>query len=201
MYQPKRAPKYRLYHRNWRTGYLQNSARGDAEAKRQGKPWVDNDWHLSSDGGWVNGHGAPEKVWGVKRFESQTWAVLKRKQIKRGKFYYHLRNAPEAFADAKQYGRKVEAEIKDVRPLAAQLPTALARMKRHAIATWGDGWADHVTVKAVSTIGGPGYALDVMGAAHDLGFNTLLTVRGRDRFRRYEGHTEITWVRNSLVIR
>lgn len=200
-YQPKRAPRYRLYHRNWRTGYLQNSAYGDAEARDRGIAWRDRDFHLSSDSAWINAHGRPEKVWGTERFEAMPWSYWQRRRYRKGKRVFHLRDARETFADAKATGGKVEAEIKNVRPQEQLLPAALRRMRRHAEAVWGDAWREHVTIKVVSTMGGRDYALHVMRCAHDAGFRTLLTVRGRDRFKRYKGATYITWVRNSAVIR
>lgn len=204
---PKPAPKYRLYHLNWRRGYFANSLHGDRQAHRQRKVWRDRDFHLSSDLAVMNMHGAPEKFWGPWRAESKPWPFWRAIVRRVGKQFFRIRDARTAFADAKATGGKVEFEVKDWRPLAsdANLRAVFARVFRHAENTWGPSWRKHLTIKVVSTMGGgyDSYGSRVFAAARaeDPRVNTLLSVRGRDRFRTFEGHTEITWVRGSAVIR
>lgn len=177
----KKVPPRRLYHDNWRRAQVQNSRRGNVLAHEQGKPWIDNDWLLSLDKRtWENRHGWPEQM---------TPAQIKA-----------CRDAREAFADADHFGQSVEAEIKNLTPITDdELRDSLARMKRQAIAAFGERWwTTRVNLKIVSTIGPAGYALRVARIARDLGFVVLITVRGKDRFRR-TWPDSVAYVRGALV--
>ena len=206
-YQPKPAPRHRVYHRRWTSGHVVNSERGSVLARDAGCHWIDNDFHLSKYGqSWINAHGAPEIFWLPRhdRFERHTTAEL----LKRGRVYRghveRLRTIRQTFADNHHHGLSTEVEVKDVRPWATPeiLDRAFARLVRHAQAVYGDGWRDHVVVKVLTNLGGgEAYALKICAAAHAHGIPTMLLVRGRCRFKTYAGREEITYVRGSVVIR
>lgn len=208
-YRPSRVPSRRLGHEPWRRGYLVNSRVGSDLMKRRGKNWVDNDGHLSAPDAagrcaWVRGHGAPETFWLKKgdRFENHTHAELSKLHRKVGAQTYHLDDARQAFTDNHHAGLGTEWDVKNVEPwdTEAILDDAMARLAAHAAAVYGTSWRKHVNVKVLTTWGLP-YALRVCQAAHKHGIPTLVSVRGKHRFNRFAGHTEITYVRGSAVVR
>lgn len=196
-------PKRRLYHENWRRGFIQNSAHGNELAHEARDAWLDNDFGWSSDLAWVNAHGYPETVWGRRRFVARSWADLKELRHRYRGRTYHLRDARETFRDAAALGQKVEAEVKNVKPLnrPENRRTMFRRLANHAANQFGQKWRQQVNVKMVSTMGGGlGYVLPMLESAHAEGFETLLSVRGRHRFRK-TWPAYVTYVRGSLVIR
>lgn len=205
-YRPRRAPRHRVAHRNWRRAYITNSSRGSALARAARKAWVDNDFHLSlAATDWINAHGAPERFWlprGI-RFERKPGPVLLSRSRVIGRHAYRLRDDLDAFTDNAAHGLSTEAEIKDVRPYTGpRLRTAMVRLAKHAAAAYGPDWHKRVVVKVLTDLhGGEQYALKVCAAAHAAGIPTMLLARGRARFRTYAGHPEVTYVRGSLVIR
>lgn len=204
-YQPSRVPPRRLYHEDWRRGFIQNSPHGNEIAHARGCDWVDNDFQLSLRAEAIaNAHGWPERVWGTTRFVLRPWVALsKLRHVDAGRVY-SLRTLADAFKDAAKLGQSVEAEVKDWRPYTSpiELKAIMSRIARHAQAAYGPKWAERVNIKFVSTMaGGLTYSLAICRAAHGEGIPTLLTVRGKDRFNRFKDHQEITYVRNSLVIR
>lgn len=207
MYYPKPAPPRRVYHRNWTRGHIANSIYGSRAAAAAAFGWIDNDFHLTRGGKvWVNAHGAPELFWlrRGQRFENIPWSVLSKRARVVGSRTFILRSAHQTLADNKAHGLSTEFEVKDVRPLntAAILDAAFARLARIARAVYGEDWQKHLVVKVLTNLsGGEVYALKVCRHAHAHGIPTMLLVRGKARFKRYAGHTEVTWVRGSAVIR
>lgn len=204
-YKPKKAPGRRVYHRSWRSGFLVNSKQGSRAAARAGYRWIDNDHHLTLGAEkWINGHGAPEKVWGTRRFESRSWEEWSKKHHTHNGQVYSLRTGGQTLRDNAALGLNTEFEVKDVRPFAS-LPILERAFHRLAVAAqdaYGDDWREHVTIKVLTNLsGGEAFALRVCKAAHGAGFNTMLLARGRCRTHRYAGKTYITWVRGSLVVR
>lgn len=205
-YFPARAPRHRLYHRRWTSGHVVNSARGSVLARDAGAKWIDNDFHLSMHGlAWVNAHGAPELFWLPRhdRFENHTAGQLFKRERSVGRHLYRLRNLRQTFEDNHHHGLNTEVEVKDVHPwnTDALLDAAFARMARHARAVYGEDWREHVVVKVLTNLrGGEAYALQICRAAHAHDIPTMLLARRRARFHRYAGHSEVTWVRGSLVI-
>lgn len=206
-YYPRRAPGRRVYHRNWRRGYVVNSIYGALAAAAAAFGWIDNDFHLSKWGRvWLNAHGAPERFWlrRGQRFESIPWRVLAKRQRVVGRRVFKLRSAHQTLIDNHAHGLNTEFEVKDVKPWDTPviLDAAFARLARMARAVYGEDWQKRLVVKVLTNLsGGEAYALKVCRHAHAHGIPTMLLVRGKARFKRYAGHTEITWVRGSLVIR
>lgn len=179
---------------------------GSDDAKRAGCDWIDNDGHLSrvmlgSAWAWINAHGAPETIWleHGDKFEHHDAAwLLKLHRVVAG-HVYQLRDAAATFRDNHRNGLGTEWEVKNLSPWTspAILAAAFARLSTHARQVYGPHWQARVNVKVVSTMPG---ALEICRAAHAAGIPTLLTVRGRDRFKRYAGHGYITFVRGSSVV-
>lgn len=207
MTDPKPAPGHRLYHRNWTSAHVVNSARGAVLARDAGCTWIDNDFHLSKFGqAWVNAHGAPELFWLRRgdKFERHTSADLFKWQRVTNGHVWTLRNVRQTFEDNHHHGLNTEVEVKDVRPwdTTAILDAAFGRMAAHAAAVYGPDWQQHVVVKVLTNLGGgEHYALRICAAAHAHGIPTMLLARGLCRFKRYLGHSEVTYVRGSVVIR
>lgn len=206
-YSPRRAPARKVYHRSWLWAYIVNSVYGARAAAAAAFGWIDNDFHLSRGGRvWVNAHGAPERFWlrAGQRFERVPWSVLRKRQRVIGKRVFKLRTARETFADNHAHGLGTEFEVKDVRPLdtSAILSAAFERLATQAEQVYGEDWRKHVIVKVLTNLsGGEAFALDVCRHARENGIPTMLLVRGRCRYKRYTGHTEVDYVRGSLVIR
>lgn len=204
-YRPRKAPGRRVYHRTWRSGFLVNSTQGSHAAKKAGYSWVDHDHHLSKGGEkWVNAHGAPEKVWGTARFESQSWESLARKHKRYKGQVYSLRTGGQTLRDNARLKLNTEFEVKDVRPYDSLtlLERAFHRLAVAAQDAYGDTWRKHVVVKVLTDLsGGEPYALRVCKAAHSAGFETMLLARGKSRFSRFTDKTYVTYVRGSAVVR
>lgn len=204
---PTRARRRRGYHRNWRTAYIVNSARGSVFAREQGAKVIDNDWHLTKNGeDWANLHGAPERFWFPKgdRCERHTSEEVFAKRRTVNGHEYHIRRIGEALEDNHRNGLDSEVEVKDWRPWATGpiIHARMAELAREAEAVYGPGWRDHVTVKVLSNLGGGlRYALKILRIAHAHGIPTMLLARGRARFMRFRGRPAITYVRGSAVIR
>lgn len=204
-YRPRKAPGRRVYHRPWQQGYLVNSKQGSAAAKKAGYDWGDFDHHLSLGGEkWVNAHGAPEKFWGTKRFESQSWAALSKKHRTVKGQVYSLRTGGQTLHDNARLGLKTEFEVKDVRPYDSlpQLERAFQRLAVAAQDAYGKTWREHVVVKVLTNLsGGEAFALRVCQAAHGAGFKTMLLARGRSRYKTFAGKTYVDYVRGSVRVR
>ena len=201
MYLPRR-PRWSTYHRNWRRAYVANSRYGSAAARRRRKARIDNDGQRSIDFEWINEHGAPSRFWfakGDRAKEHPAEELLKRSRVV-GRRVYPLRSALEAFGDNAAEGVGTEWEVKNLRPITdEQLAAMMADLAHAAADAYGPHWRRHVVVKVLTDLpGGLRYALRVCRAAHAAGLRTMLLVRGRDRLRRFRGHTEITYVRGSL---
>lgn len=211
-----RAPRWSPYHEPWYRAHIANSSIGSERAKANGDEWVDNDFHFSApsktpppvpiDCDWINGHGAPELFWLPihERFEDYPAAKLLKIERPTKGHVFKLRTLAEALKDNAAAGRKTEIEVKDVHPYntPAILNRMFARAAVHAEAAYGADWKAHTVVKVLTDLrGGEAYALQVLAVAHAHGFQTMLLARGRCRFKRYAGHTEITYVRGSAVIR
>lgn len=201
----KRVPRWRTYHRNWRTAYFANSRYGAAAAQRRHCPKIDNDGQRSIDFRWINEHGAPSRFWfakGDRAKEHHADELLKRSRVV-GSRVFPLRSSLEAFRDNAAHDTDTEWEVKDLRPITdEQLAEMFAQLARDAEDAYGPGWQDHVVVKVLTDLGGGlRYALRICRAAHAAGFRTMLLARGRARFMRFRGHPEITYVRGSAVIR
>lgn len=198
----QRVPRRRLYHENWKRGFVQNSRHGNDIAKERALLWVDNDMRCSVGAVMLpNAHGWPEKTWGSKRFESLSAEAIKAmRHTYRGRTY-QVRDVRTAFVDAERHGQNVELEVKDIRPYATDewLRKILDRVRRHARAIFGTGWRKRVNIKVVSTMGsGIDFALRVCRIAHSLNFVTLVSAQGKDRFRR-RWPSYVTYVRGSAV--
>lgn len=203
-YRPRR-PHWSTYHRNWRTAYIANSRYGSVLARRRRKARIDNDGQRSIDYQWINEHGAPSRFWFAKHDrakEHPAAELLKRSRVI-GHRVYPLRSSLEAFRNNAAHGVGTEWEVKDLRPIRDdQLDAMLGQLARDAADAYGPDWQQYVVVKVLSDLGGGmSYALRVCRAAHAAGFRTILLARGRARFRRFRAHSEITYVRGSLVIR
>lgn len=200
-----KVPPRKLYHENWKRGFIQNSPHGNDIAKSRGDTWVDNDFHLSADLAWANMHGWPEETWGPGKPETWTWAVLSRKRHTYANRTYQLRDFATAIRDASARHQGMEAEIKDLRPIPVLsgdgdvIRGCLERMRSHAIAAWGPKWREHLNLKIVSTMAGglDHYALPIARIAGELGIPVLITARGKDRLRKV-WPSYVTYVRNSL---
>ena len=206
-YRPRRVPKRRLGHKSWRRDAFVNSRAGSEAMAELGKDWVDNDGQCSAPDGdqppaWVNAHGAPSRFWLPKgdRFQNHTWAELSKMHRRVNGAVVSLRDARHAFRDNAAHDLGTEWDVKNLRPWDSYLDDLMARLARHAEDAYGKNWRKRVNVKVLTTWGLP-YALKVCRAAHKHGIPTLLSVRGKHRFNRFIGHTEITYVRGSAVIR
>lgn len=201
-YQPRRAPRWSVYHRNWQRAYVANSRRGSRLARRTGRKRIDNDGQRSIDFQWINEHGAPSRFWfakGDRAMEHPAEELLKRSRVI-GRRVYPLRSALEAFRDNAEHDVDTEWEVKDLRPITdEQLAEMMADLAAAAEEAYGPEWHKHVAVKVLTDLGGgTKYALRICRAAHAAGFRTVLLARGRVRFRRFRGHEEITYIRGSL---
>lgn len=204
MYRPRR-PHWSTYHRNWRRAYIANSRYGAAQARRRRKARIDNDGQRSADFRWINEHGAPSRFWfarGDSAKEHAAGQLLKRSRVI-GRRTFPLRSDAEAFRDNAAEGRGTEWEVKNLLPITdEQLDAMMADLAADAEAAYGPDWPKHVVVKVLTNLrGGLRYALRVCRAARRHRIPTMLLVRRRARFRRFVGHTEVTYVRGSLVIR
>lgn len=201
MYRPRR-PTWSTYHRNWRWAYVANSRYGSAKARRKGKRRIDNDGQRSIDFAWINEHGAPSRFWFAKGDRAKEHRAEQLLRLSRviGRRTFPLRSAAEAFRDNAAQGVGTEWEVKDLRPITDEdLDAMFADLARDAEAAYGPRWHREVVVKVLTDLGGGlHYALRICRAAHRNGHRTMLLVRGRDRLRRFKGHTEITYVRGSL---
>jgi hypothetical protein len=199
-YRPRR-PTWSTYHRNWRYAYVANSRYGSVAAKRRRKRRIDNDGQRSIDFEWINEHGAPSRFWFAKgdRAKEHTAAELMKRSRVVGARTYPLRSAAEAFRDNAAHDVGTEWEVKDLRPISdEQLDAMMADLAADAQAAYGPDWHEHVVVKVLTDLGGGlRYALRICRAAHAHDIPTMLLVRGRARWRRFVGHTEITYVRGS----
>jgi hypothetical protein len=204
---PKRAPRRRTGHRNWRWSYITNSERGAVIARRLGEDWVDNDWHVTKYGqDWGNDHGAPLHLFFRKgdRMERHTSEEVFALKVTVNGVEYHIRTLREALEDNQRNGVGTEVEVKDWRPWATRdiIHARMAELARTALEVYGPQWRRHVNVKVLTNLGGGlRYALKVCRIAHHYGIPTILLVRGRARFMRFRNHPAITWVRGSAVIR
>lgn len=200
-YRPRR-PTWSTYHRNWRKAYIANSRYGSVAAKRRRKARIDNDGQRSLDCKWCNEHGAPSRFWFAKgdRAKEHPAAELLKRSRTVGQRTYPLRSAAEAFRDNAAHEVGTEWEVKDLRPISDEhLAAMFADLARDAEAAYGEHWHRHVVVKVLTNLGGGlPYALRVCRAAHAEGIPTMLLVRKRARFRRFVGHTAVTYVRGSL---
>jgi hypothetical protein len=201
VYRPRR-PIWSTYHRNWRWAYVANSRRGSRLARAKRKRKIDNDGQRSIDYQWINEHGAPSRFWfakGDRAKEHRAAELLGRARVV-GRHTYPLRSSLEAFRDNAAESRDTEWEVKDLRPITdAQLGAMMADLARDAEDAYGPDWRKHVVVKVLTDLGGGlPYALRICRAAHATGIPTMLLARKRARFRRFHGHTEITYIRGSL---
>lgn len=198
----KRAPRRRVYHRNWRWAHVQNSRQGSKRARAKGCGWIDNDGQRSIDFEWANEHGAPSRFWfpkGDSAKDHEADELLKRSRVV-GRIAYPLRSALDAFRDNAEFGIDTEWEVKGLRPITdEQLDAMFADLAADAEAAYGPEWRKHVTVKVLTNLrGGVRYALRICRDAHGRGFRTMILARGKARFRRFRAHPEVTWVRGSL---
>jgi hypothetical protein len=197
-YYPKSGPNVSVAHKDWREDAFINSHDGDVWAKQKNFPWVDHDNGLSSDLVWCNGHQTPSYIWFPPghSFRDYPWSHLST-LVYDGR---HLRSGYEELRDARHCGRKVEFEVKFVGPISdADLRVAFAHLSAHARVLWGEHWQQYIRVKCLTSLhGGDAYALRVLAAAHQMGFDTILLAEGRCRLKSYAGHTELTWVRHSV---
>lgn len=204
VHRPKKAPPRRVYHRSWVFGFFVNSIYGTLRAVAKGFGWIDNDHHLSSDGKWVNAHGAPERFWRLRRkFEFYPWERLKGLSRKRGRRTYELRSGGQTLRDNAANGLRTEFEVKDTHPVSREIrQAAFGRLAAAANDAYGDDWQNRVVVKVLSNLGGgEEYAVNVLKDAHDAGFKTMLLARGHSTRKTFAGYESITYVRGSAVIR
>ena len=207
MTMPKRAPSRRVAHRDWRTSYVTNSARGAVMARESGYHWTDNDFHVTQHGAdWGNDHGAPLHLFfgPGDRMERHPSAEVFAMTATVGGHEYHVRTLREALEDNHHNGLGTEVEVKDWRPWStpAILDARMAELAQTAAEVYGPEWRRHVVVKVLTNLGGGiPYALAVCRAAHKHNVPTMLLARGRARFMRFRNHPAITWVRGSAVIR
>lgn len=211
-YRPRR-PRWREYHRPWRTAFIANSSAGPELAFEDGCSKIDNDLQLTLDGVVVRAHGAPETFWLPKggRFERHTWAELHELVRHHDGHPYHLTTATTGMHECAAAGVGMSGEVKDwlQHPLAPERHwahdpafTVFHDLATDAADAWGEHWRRHFVIKVSTSLpGGLGYALEICEAAHAATIPTMILARGRDRFRTFEGHREITYVRGSVVIR
>jgi hypothetical protein len=204
-YVPPAPPRYRLYHRNWRSAFHTNSKAGSLAARAVHAARVDNDWCMSADLKWLNAHGYPEEIWlaNEHNFRKHEWADLRQRRYTHAGHVYQLRNPIQAFRDNHLCGLGTEFEVKNIAPIYdAELADAFKRLAVSARHVYGDGFRDHVTVKCLTSLaGGEAYALRVLAAAHAAGFKTMLLARGKCRFKSYAGHTYLSYVRGRVIRR
>ena len=168
-------------------GVRSDSAQGTQDAVKHGHLWIDKDgqlMHRTAAGvklgrkdrnlAWVNAHGAPFDPDWLSKDKDRHWGDHALTAVPKGS---GLQTARETFADCKAKGRKVEWEVKDVRPFKTKkaLTNALALLAADAEAIFGADWRQHVEVKVLNTLsGGLPYALRVLKAAKAAGFTTML---------------------------
>lgn len=200
-YRPRR-PSWSTYHRNWRWAYVANSVFGSRKAKAKGKSRIDNDGVRSSDDEWINEHGGPSRFWFAKGDAAKHHVASKLLARSRviGTKVYPLRSAFEAFRDNANAGVGTEWEVKNLRPIThRQLVNMMLDLAIAARQAYGHNWKKRVVVKVLTDLpGGFEYAMDVCRAAHQVGLETMLLPRGRDRWRRLKGRTAVTYVRGSF---
>jgi hypothetical protein len=187
----KSAPRRTFEHDDHRIptagGVRSDSAAGTEAAVEHGHVWIDKDGQLMhrTRAGikkgrrdrhvvWVNAHGAPFLPDWLRRLRRPRFTAHALPEVPAGD---GLQTARETFADCKAHDRKVEWEVKDLRPFTSQaaLDNALQLLAEDARAVWGDEWQQHVVVKVLNTLrGGLRYALKVCKAAHRAGFDSML---------------------------
>ncbi|MCW2754644.1 MAG: hypothetical protein JWQ32_2055 [Marmoricola sp.] len=204
-YRPSRAPRYKLAHWPWWRAFIANSITGTRRAKARGCKRIDNDHERTRDWTIVRSHGAPSTFWLPKgdRIKHHAWAELAQLRREFKGDVYWLTQADVGFIQNSRAGLGEEAEIKDWLPARQEdLEDVFLDWMTAARQAWGPTWQHQLTIKVLTNLpGGLDYALMVCRAAHSVGIPTMLLVRGRDRFRTFEGFPEVTYVRGSLVLR
>lgn len=205
-YIPKNRGGGDTYHSPWQqTAYGSNSRNGAVLARAHGKRRLDIDATRTRDDVLINDHGKPL----VSYFEPGTrsimfdWAEVKTRTYVHDKSTYHPRTIAEALVDNAKHGTDSEVEIKYLGPISyKRLYAIMHQLALDAETAYGPEWRQHVVVKVLTNLaGGINYALEVCHAAHAVDLDTMLLVRGPYRFRFFRGHTEVTYVRGSAVIR
>lgn len=207
VYQPSPPPLRRVYHRRYPFMHIANSIFGSRAAARLGFDAIDNDFHLSKYGEeWINEHGAPSRFWFAKgdRPEKHPAKEILGRTRKSGGRTFKLRSLEQALRDNKVNGIDTEIEVKNVSPWGTPVifKERMAEIAQTAEEVYGHGWRKHVIVKVLTTHpDGVEYALRVCTAAHAYRIPTMVLARGKAKYLHFLGHTEVTYVRGSKVIK
>jgi hypothetical protein len=205
-YFPAPAAPRKLAHDPWYdTPHGTNSHHGPQIAIDRHCPWIDNDATRTFDDFLIVDHGPPLTAYFKKGDRSAHYrlaVVVKRSYTHEGETF-HPRTMAEALKANAAAGRRTEIEIKFIGPITeVRLLNIFHQLAADAEAAYGEDWRDHTVVKVLTNLrGGTKYALRICRAAHHANHHTMLLARGAATLRRFKGHTEITWIRGSRVVK